>query len=174
MQVQRIGVYNQFYTDKNQQKQTKNPMGFEMKLLIDKKEEEIIKRLVDLDGLEEVKAYVDDLNKPEKMIALFNDCYKEFNSGETNFFTPDICIGFNEASPKLQLLENLNNEIKRLTVFVTEIAEKDRNYVGVGHISIATPVSKETLIDEIKMSFENFAKQRIEFDTFFKNKKELS
>lgn len=160
MQVQRIGFYNQFSINKNQQKQTKNPIGFGMMLDISK-QEKAIKELVGTDGFAKVKAFVDDLNIPEKMKELFSDCYKEFYPNET--FDPKMCEGFDEALPGLELQENSSDLTKCLTVYVLEKGIKD--YMGVGHRCISTPIFAESLIEEIKFAFKNFAEDRIISDT---------
>lgn len=173
MLVQGIGIYNQFSINRNQQKYTKNPIGFGMMLKIGEKEEEIIKRLV---GSEEefkkVKDFIDGFNIPEKMAAFFSKCYQELYPNESKAFTPEMCRDFDIALPELRLFEKLNEEGRYLSVFITEEID-GRSYAGVGDVgSKITPktptssaISPEDLIEKIRKSFESFAKERISVDT---------
>lgn len=174
MQAQRIGIYNQFSTNRNQQKQTKNPIGFGMRLLIGPKEEEIIKRFLGKKRCKKVAAFVNKLNLPKNMYKLFSKCYKELYPNEAKVFTPDICEGFDRALAELLLVENSSGRAKFLSFSVIEKKKTKFDYVGVGYIGKEMPISPKDFIKEIKAAFISFAKERIIFDTSYKNKYSLA
>lgn len=168
MQAQRIGIYNQFSTNRNQQKQTKNPIGFGMMLDISG-QEEFIRKLVGSEvDFEKVTVFFKHWNKRKNMVLVFKECYKELHPNG-KVFKRKRCRDFGIASPKLRLFKTLD---ERLSISVVEEAG-DRVYIGAEDVNVdnklstKAPISADDLIEKIKIVFKKFAKERISFDEFY-------